>query len=113
MIKIYHVTKKMPTIQQCLDETVYLAKNLEDAQKWVYNKILSDNYTHFTLWCNLHNEDLTDRETFERYLDGLYGNESPFDEYSIVWCKYKKNTLIDIFNQLAGFKEVGIENGTS
>ncbi len=107
-VKLFFVTKNKPTTDECLDNVYTIVKNKSDAREYINKVIFSEHKNHFNLWCELHNKNCNDLQTFYDYIETRYDYESnPYNDFKVITLKYDIKDLCSILRILSYFKPVG------
>lgn len=90
---------------------VTILNKLSDIDEYINRRILVDNYTHFKLWCELHNYNPEDKSAMEEYIQSILSGLTIDDlkQYDFVVKKavYDPNRLSSLLRMFYSCVPVG------
>lgn len=107
-IKLYFVTPYTGDTTNALNHIYTVVSDMRQARTYINKRVFLEHENHFRVWCDLHNRNPEDLNTFYDYIDIRYGNDSPYNDYDIIPVTYKVDDLCSVFRKLSSIKPLGL-----
>ena len=99
-IKLIYVTQNCSSTNECMQHIYTIVRTKAQARAYI-NKLIYIKYQHhYELWCDVHNENKDDVNTFYKYLGVI--QENPFDDYTTVTYKYSLDGICSVLRMMGG-----------
>ena len=105
-IKVWAVVKTDKDINK-MKECIYtIVKNKEQADEYILRRFYVEYYSPFTYWCEIHDKDNKDIETFKSFMFTRYDKEE-LNKYSVIPITYTLDHLCALIRILSEFNPIG------
>ncbi len=107
-VKLYFITPYTEDRNESLKQPYTVVSDMRQARTYINMRVFLENQEHFKMWCDLHNKNFNDLNTFYNYIDIRYGDDSPYNKYDVIPVVYKVNDLCGMLRTIAGVEPLGL-----
>jgi hypothetical protein len=85
---------------------------IDEATEYIKTKLVLDNFEHFKLWAELHNKEITNKESWVEYFNDVISPENK-TKYIISRYKYTIQSIASILRMFNSCPPVGASYETA